>query len=287
MPSSQDRNVAQFWCDAHIAGLSLLRADFTSREFKPHIHEEMVVAATEMGGAVIENRGVAEEAPPSALFVLNPEEPQAAWLGRSPRWCYRALYLTRTAMDEVAEGLGCERLPYFSRSRVVDAGLAQGFLGLHRALELESSLEPEPGAASQEPCRRRELLIEFFGGLVGTLGGDTARVWRLSNDRVAFNKVVAVMREGYARGLRLEELANSVGLSQFQLISLFKRTVGLTPHAYLTQLRLGAACRGLRGGMSISEAAATAGFYDQSALTRYFKASYGITPAQFVRASRR
>jgi AraC-like DNA-binding protein len=285
MPGIHERNVAEFWCDSHIGGLSLLRADFTSQEYKPHIHEEMVVAATELGGAVIENRGVAEEAPPSALFVMNPEEPQAAWLGRSQRWCYRALYLTRAAMAEVAEGLGSERLPYFAQSRVVDEGLARGFLGLHRALEGESEAESE-SESEREPGGRRELLIEFFGSLMRAQGGEQCRVWRVSNDRVVFNKVVEVMRAGYSRGLRLQELAAPFGLSQFQLISLFKRTVGLTPHAYLTQLRLGTACRGLRGGMSISEAAAAAGFYDQSALTRWFKACYGITPLQFVRASR-
>ena len=45
---------------------------------------------------------------------------------------------------------------------------------------------------------------------------------------------------------RLEDLAAEVGLTTFQLIGLFKRTVGLTPHAYLTQVRLNMACRRLR-----------------------------------------
>jgi len=45
-----------------------------------------------------------------------------------------------------------------------------------------------------------------------------------------------------------------------QLIGLFKRTTGLTPHAYLTQIRLGIACRHLRRGLPIAEVAAVAGF---------------------------
>jgi AraC-like DNA-binding protein len=38
--------------------------------------------------------------------------------------------------------------------------------------------------------------------------------------------------------------------------------------------------------MQIGDAAVAAGFYDQSALNRYFKRSYGITPAQYARAAR-
>jgi AraC-like DNA-binding protein len=40
----------------------------------------------------------------------------------------------------------------------------------------------------------------------------------------------------------------------------------------------------MRRGTPIAEAAAAVGFYDQSALTRHFKRSYGITPLQYARA---
>jgi AraC-like DNA-binding protein len=69
------------------------------------------------------------------------------------------------------------------------------------------------------------------------------------------------------------------------LIGLFKRCLGLTPHAYLTQVRLGRACHYLRRGMPIAHVAAATGFYDQSALTRQFKRCYGITPLQFAKAA--
>jgi AraC-like DNA-binding protein len=86
--------------------------------------------------------------------------------------------------------------------------------------------------------------------------------------------------------LGLGELAEVAGLTKFQLIGLFKRTVGLTPHAYLIQIRLNAACRLLRRGFPLAESALAAGFCDQSALSRHFKRCYGITPAQFASATR-
>jgi AraC-like DNA-binding protein len=93
------------------------------------------------------------------------------------------------------------------------------------------------------------------------------------------------MRTEYASDLRLEDLAADVGLTTFQLIGLFKRTVGLTPHAYLTQVRLGMACRHLRHAPVLAEVATAVGFYDQSALNKHFKRCYGITPLQFAKAA--
>ncbi len=84
--------------------------------------------------------------------------------------------------------------------------------------------------------------------------------------------------------LSLADLSEPLGVTQYQLINLFKRTTGLTPHAYVIQLRLDAARRTLAKGMSIAEVAVACGFYDQSALTKHFKRSYGLTPLQFARA---
>jgi AraC-like DNA-binding protein len=104
-------------------------------------------------------------------------------------------------------------------------------------------------------------------------------------DRILLAKIKERIHAEYARELRLEELAAGAGLTTFQLIGLFKRTIGLTPHAYLTQVRLAMACRLLRRAPALAEVASAVGFYDQSALNKHFKRCYGITPLQFVRAA--
>jgi AraC-like DNA-binding protein len=60
----------------------------------------------------------------------------------------------------------------------------------------------------------------------------------------------------------------------------------MTPHAYLTQVRLDAARRALTAGLPLTDVALSAGFYDQSALSSHFKRAYGVTPAQYARATR-
>ena len=274
MARTDPHNVTRYWWDPRTSGLSVMCADFTTKDYPPHIHEALVVSVTEAGGSVIKSRGVEEEAHPTDLFVFNPAEPHAGWMGRSPRWRYRSLYLTQDALDSVAEGLGVERVPYFTRNMFGDGDLIDGFLALHRALE-----------EGRDILRERELLIGTFGRLFRRHGSGGDRIAPAPRDRPLVRAVVDLMSARYADDLRLEELSAAAGLTPFQLIGLFKRATGLTPHAYLTQIRLGVACRHLRRGMPIAHVAAACGFYDQSALTNHFKRCYGITPRQFARAA--
>jgi AraC-like DNA-binding protein len=274
MARVDSKNTTQYWWDRHTRGLSLMRADFTTHEYPPHTHQAFVVAVTEQGGSVIKSRGRVEEAHRSSLFVFNPAEPHAGWMGWSRRWRYRALYLTQSAIDTVARELGIGTLPYFTQNLFRDADLIEGFLSLHRALE-----------ANRDAFHERELLVGTFGRLFERHGSGGGRIESAPRDQVLVNRVIEVMRARHAEDLGLEELARDIGLTTFQLIGLFRRTVGLTPHAYLTQIRLGAACRGLRQGLPIADVATAAGFYDQSALTRHFKRTYALTPRQFARAA--
>ncbi len=274
MPRIDPHNSAQYWWDRHLSGLSLLHADFTTHEYPPHTHEALVVAITEQGGSVVKSRGQVEQATPATLFVFNPAEPHAGWMGWSARWQYRSMYLTRGALDRVAEGLGIEDVPYFTRNTFNDRDLIEAFLAMHCALE-----------EGRDVFRERELLIGTFGRLFRRHGSGRDRIKLPPTDRLLLARVTERMQAEYATNLRLEDLAADVGLTTFQIIGLFKRTVGLTPHAYLTQIRLNMACRQLRRAPVLADVATAVGFYDQSALNKHFKRCYGITPLQFARAA--
>ncbi len=82
----------------------------------------------------------------------------------------------------------------------------------------------------------------------------------------------------------LADLAAESGVSRFQLLRGFAREVGTTPHAYLVQRKARVARRLLASGRAPAEAAAIAGFADQSHMTRAFVRHFGITPGSFRRA---
>ena len=268
-------NLARFWLDRHLRGLSLMHADFRTHAFAPHRHEGFVVAVTELGGSVIKSRGVTAQADKSALFVFNPDEPHAGWMGASRHWRYRSLYLEPGAIDGVARGLGIDAVPYFTRNLFTDPDLIGGFLSLHRALQ-----------RGCDALCERELLIAAFGTLFARHGSGGGRIEPPRRDRVRLQAALDIVHARLGETLRLDDLSDALDITQYQLIRLFKRTTGLTPHAYVTQARLDAARHHLSKGMSLSDTAAASGFYDQSALTRHFKRCYGVTPAQYARAAR-
>src|SRR6476620_4477452 len=267
MPRVDPHNSSEYWWDRHLAGLSLMCADFTTHEYPLHTHDALVIAITEQGGSIVKSRGELQDATPSTLFVFNPEEPHG-------RWQYRSLYRTRLALDRVAEELGVNEIPYFTRNTFADPDLIEAFLGMHLALE-----------EGRDVFRERELLIGAFGTLFQRHGSGRSRIKAAPRDRMLLARTIERMRAEYATDLRLEDLAAGIGLTTFQLIGLFKRTVGLTPHTYLTQVRLGMACRYLRHSPALAEVATAVGFYDQSARNKHSKRCYGITPLQFAKAA--
>jgi AraC-like DNA-binding protein len=156
-----------------------------------------------------------------------------------------------------------------------DADLIESVGRLHRSLEGE-----------RDDLRSEELAIDAFEKLFHRHGSGGGRPERAPQGRAIAGRIIELMRARHAENLGLEELSNVAGLTKFQLIGLFKRTIGLTPHAYLVHIRLNAACRLLKRGLPLAECAVEAGFCDQSALTKHFKRCYGITPAQFAAAAR-
>jgi len=268
-------NRTRFWRARDVPGLSLMHADFRRHDFAPHYHEALVVAATEAGGAEFTARGRTGEARAPTLLVFNPAEAHAGRMGRSRRWRYRGFYLTEPALEAVAGRLGLARVPGFAANEVARPELVAGFLALHRASE-----------AGGDALRGEELLLASFGELFRRHGGATGRQLAAPADRALFARLAALLAERHAEALTLADMGGHAGLSPFQVIGLFKRVAGLTPHAYLTQVRLAGAIHHLKAGLPPSAAAIAAGFYDQSALNRHFKRAYGLTPLQYLRARR-
>lgn len=137
-----------------------------------------------------------------------------------------------------------------------------------------------------------ESFAEVALTLVRAQGDVDARVARLPALRAA-TRVELARRVGIAtsflhanldRDITIEDAAREAALSPFHFQRLFKALHGVTPHRYLTSLRLERARALLRNSdAAVIDVATACGFASLGSFTTLFTRAVGISPARFRR----
>jgi len=94
--------------------------------------------------------------------------------------------------------------------------------------------------------------------------------------------VVEHVRTNFGRALRVEELAQIAGLSVYQLNRRLRSIFKITISQLITKTRVDAASSMLRGSTApIADIAHACGYFDQSAFSRVFRRTAGLTPRTY------
>ena len=266
---------ARFFGATRFPGLDCLTATFRTHIYAAHTHETYVVGTVHAGCETWNARGARHYAGPGdVLFNLPLDVHDGAPFGDG--YSYRMTYPTVGFMQRVASVVGGRTVtatPTFKASVVRDPDGARLFTGAHAALEHGlDALEGE------------ELLLRAYGRLL-VLHADIHPA-TLGREPGAMARVRDAIEQRYAESLMLAELADIARLSTYHLIRVFRAEVGLTPHAYLVDVRVRRARDLLRAGLAPAEVALCVGFADQAHLTRAFKARVGVAPGAYRRAIR-
>jgi AraC-like DNA-binding protein len=170
--------------------------------------------------------------------------------------------------------VGRRALPYFSSSVAFDAKLAQDFSRLHRILE-----------TSNETLERQTAFTMTLSQLITRHVASSSVVRSIGAETRSIKIVRDYIASHYRNNLSLKELADLVNLNPFYLLRSFRKEMGLPPHEFLTQVRVGRAMKLLSRGLPIADVALETGFVDQSHLSNRFKRIVGVTPKQFAEGS--
>ena len=95
-------------------------------------------------------------------------------------------------------------------------------------------------------------------------------------------KIRLYLQENYKEKIKIKDLESYVYLTKNQIINIFKDTYGITPHKYITELRLNEACELLLSTTrSLVTIAYSVGYSEYSIFYKAFYARFKISPLEY------
>ncbi|MGF0115025.1 AraC family transcriptional regulator [Promicromonospora sp. Marseille-Q5078] len=240
----------------------VLHATFEQHAYPAHTHDDWTVLLVDDGAVAYELDRAPHDAVPASVTLLPPHVPhdgRSAVRGRPFR--KRVLYLDESWLPHDAADAAV------AHPTLTDRTALSTLACVHAALRSPSdAMAAETGVLALREVVRAHL------GAAPSAAHDTPlarRLRELLDDRVTESFTVA-------------EAARILGAHPSHLVRAFSRAYGIAPHRYVTGRRVDRARRLLLQGRSPAEAAAEAGFHDQSHLTRHFRRVLGTTPGAFT-----
>jgi AraC-like DNA-binding protein len=143
-------------------------------------------------------------------------------------------------------------------------------------------LDTPQHAGPLAPLVRQEILYRLLAGPSGS------RLLEICRDGSPSNRIAAAttwIREHYAEGFLVAELARQVGMSPTSLHQHFKAATGMTPIQYQRGIRLQEARRCLlMESIAIGEASLRAGYESHSQFSKDYRRYFGRLPKDDVTA---
>lgn len=245
----------------------------TARSFPRHTHDQYGIGVVDAGGHASASDRKQVEAGPGTLIFVNPGEVHDGHaIHKQPR-SWRMLYLDPSMLDEARSDIsdGADHDFMFAAAVFDDAPLRQLFNAAFAHTQA-----PVMDACEAMACETAMLRLAARMAVNATVR--PPRLTPAASVRLVRQRI----DDDPSAPLTLTGLAGEAGLSRYQLLRGFARDLGLTPHAYLLQQRIALARRLMRSGMPLADAAFSAGFYDQSHLSRCFQKQFGVPPGRYL-----
>lgn len=169
--------------------------------------------------------------------------------------------------------------------------------GLQLAAELKRA-----GISSESPFAPPEAFDEIYGHLKelylsrdeADFGAELRRTAHIYNILGALLKIgtavdkntwvqkaIGFMERSYHQNLSVSDIAAETGLDRSYFSTLFKEQTGMSPHAYLTRMRIKQAAVMIKeGGGTMASVAESVGL-DPENFTRLFRREVGMTPKEY------
>lgn len=265
-------------CATEVPGLSVIRADQPTISVPSVYEASLCLIAQGAKHVSLGDHSVVYDA--SRYLLVSVDLPLVGHVIEAsldaPYLCCK-IDLDITALSDlmIAEGVSAQKcdLPalvvYPCEADLVDA-----------ACRMAELLDRPESIAALAPLIQREILYRLLHGPHGPLLRQMAAV---DTHLSQISRAIATIRRGFQGPLRIDDLANSAGMSTSSLHAHFKAITRMTPLEYQKQLRLQEARRlMLAEGVTAGTAGFTVGYESQSQFSREYRRLFGAPPRQDI-----
>lgn len=267
MTTSQEQRHIFYDC---CLGIEAYQLSGIVQKFPNHFHECYVIGFIEGGCRHLWCRGSEYDLSRGDLILFNPKDNHFCSPMNGELLDYRALNIPVPVMKKAAADItGKEFVPQFTVNVVYHSDITTSLADVYNAIVTDAS-----------PFEKEEA---FFFLLEQILKEHSAPYEE--HNGVFLDSAIAdtceYLKEHYSENITLEELTEQIHLSKSWLLHTFTKQTGVSPYRYLQSIRLEEAKKLLEQAVPPIDAAARAGFTDQSHFTRFFKDFTGLTPKQY------
>jgi AraC-like DNA-binding protein/quercetin dioxygenase-like cupin family protein len=162
-----------------------------------------------------------------------------------------------------------------------DDGIAQQLLPLNTLL-LAESLQPRCGSQVIVERLAEAYLVQMLRQFIQTQKIQLGLLAGLSDIRLA--RAIVAIHEHPQQAWQVASLAEEAGMSRSVFSGLFKKTMGMTPMAYLTSWRMRLAAQHIKNGdRNLAILSDQLGYQSEAAFRRTFKKVIGVAPGAIGR----
>lgn len=242
------------------------------QKFPNHFHEYFVIGFMEGGKRHLCCGGQEYELCKNDLVLFNPRDSHFCAPVDGEILDYRALNISQQVMEHaVWEITGQRSFPHFTETIIRNSELASSVAEVYRGI-----VEKAPRLEKEEAFF---FLLEQVLQDHAVYGGQR----RQAEKDGEMQELCAYMEERFAENISLDQLVRMTRRSKSCLLRAFTKEFGISPYRYLQAVRIDKAKKFLEQGIPPAEAAAMAGFADQSHFSNFFKTFIGLTPKQYQR----
>ena len=260
-----------------ISGVEAISGQYITNEFRRHIHKTYIIGIVEQGKRIITCTDDATQVSENEIFIINRGQVHSCNSASQSGHSYKILSVSSQTMQSIASQISekDEKIPYFKKIHYKNDLLSEKFIQLFHVIgDPKSDMQVESN------------IYSFLAYLIIYFSESPPLIYVTGEQRDSIKRVCDYIFQNFTENLSLKKLSEIACLSPFHFQREFKKSIGITPHEYLSDFRISESKKMLLKLENIADIAIQLGFFDQSHFSRIFRKTVGISPGKYCEINR-